>query len=247
MGADKPNDPNDPVDRASDHSFPASDPPGWTGTIVGGRSSVGQSDGFDGPPLFRTIYADALLDTGIARYWWAVGLRGAAGIVLGLLAIAWPAITLYTLVLIFGAYCFLDAGLSAILAIRGARQQHGHWIWPALIALVALAAGVIALVFPAITLLAFAVMIAVWALVTGIFTVIAGLRLKHDHGRWWMVAGGVILAALGIVLTVLPPLALFTLTWLVAVFAFASGMATLGLAMRLRLYGRKSTRPAAGP
>jgi len=139
MGNDKPNDQEDPVDRASVQSLP--------GAL----------------PSFGAVHDIDVLNARIARHWWVVALRGATAIMLGLLAITWPAITLYTLVLVFAAYCFLDTILSALLAVRGARQG-GRWLWPAPTALVALAAGVIALVYPGITLLAFMVMIAVWRL-----------------------------------------------------------------------------------
>lgn len=188
-----------------------------------------------GDPL--GTFEDQGLHARIARHWWAVALRGTAAVVLGLLAISWPAITLLTLVLIFAAHCIVDAILCAILAVRGAKRG-GHWIWPALTAIAAFAAAGIALFYPGLTMIAFAVMLAAWAIVTGVFTVIAGVRLPHNHGRWWMIAGGAALFLLGLALALLPPLGLFTLVWLVAVGAATSGFALLGLAFRLRLRSR---------
>lgn len=238
MNRDKP---DDPVDRASAESFPASDPPTWTGTTVGGTRRL--DPGTDGAPPPLDPFGRAWMHARIARHWWAMALKGAAAIVLGLLALSWPAITLFTLVLVFASYCLVDAVLSAILAVRGARQG-GRWVWPALTAVAALAAAVVALVYPGLTMIAFAVMLAAWAIVTGLFTIAAGVRLPRNHGRWWMIVGGAALLLLGLVLAVLPPLGLFTLVWMVAVGMAASGFALLGLAFRLRLRSRDSHHDA---
>jgi uncharacterized membrane protein HdeD (DUF308 family) len=225
------NKPDDLVDQASAQSFPASDPPGWIGMTAG--SPADRQREAEEPPFdpFDGLHAR------IARHWWAMALKGAAAVVLGLLAVSWPAITLLTLVLIFAAYCIVDAMLSAILAVRGARQG-GRWVWPALTALAALAAAVIALLYPGLTMVAFAVMLAAWAIVSGVLTIAAGVRLRRDHGKWWMIGGGAALFLLGLILALLPPLGLFTLVWMVAVGATASGFALLGLASRLRLRSR---------
>lgn len=230
------NRPDDPVDRSSDQSFPASDPPSWTGMTAGSPRGHDPAEAAV-PPLFSKFLDNERLHARVARHWWAVALKGAAAIVLGILAVAWPALTLLTLVLIFAAYCLVDAALSAILAVRGA-SHGGRWGWQAFSAVVALGAAGAALLYPGMTMILFAIMLAVWAIVSGAFTIAAGLRLRPDHGRWWMIAGGGALVVLGIILALVPPLGLFTLVWLIAVGAVVSGSALLGHAIRLRLCNR---------
>lgn len=238
------NKPNDPVDRSSADSFPASDPPSWTGTTAGAPRGHEGARESPAPALLEAFLDSQRLNARVARHWWAVALKGAAAIVLGILAAAWPAITLLTLVLIFAAYCIVDAVLSAILAVRGATHG-GRWVWQALSALVSLAAAGAALFYPGVTMVVFAIMLAVWAIVTGAFTIAAALRLRSDHGRWWMVAGGIAFVLLGGILALVPPLGLFSLVWLVAIGAVVSGAALLGLASRLRLHRGEHGTPAA--
>jgi uncharacterized membrane protein HdeD (DUF308 family) len=44
-------------------------------------------------------------------HWWAFGLRGVAAIVFGILAFAWPGVTLAILVLLWGVYALVDGVL----------------------------------------------------------------------------------------------------------------------------------------
>jgi len=53
--------------------------------------------------------------TQLSRNWWAVLLRGVLAILFGILAFAWPGITLEVLVLFFGAYALVD-GVFALIA-----------------------------------------------------------------------------------------------------------------------------------
>src|SRR5262245_17982717 len=73
-------------------------------------------------------------------------LLGVLAIVVGIIAIAWPKVTIYALVILFAVYAFIDAGLQAMRAFssRSAGPVLGHL----LLALIALAAGVIALAWP---------------------------------------------------------------------------------------------------
>lgn len=157
----------------------------------------------------------------------------------------WPPVTLLALVLLFAVYCIVDAILSALLAVRGARQG-GRWGLLTFNAVLGLIAAGIALFYPGITLLVFAVLFGAWALFSGGLAIMAAFRLRRDHGRIWMIIGGVAAVLLGIAALIFPPLGLFWIIWLIAIQAFFVGFALLALALRLRARQRPpaSTQPA---
>src|SRR5215469_3412836 len=71
-------------------------------------------------------------------------LLGILAVIVGIIAFAWPGVTVYALVILFAVYAFIDAGLEAMRAFssRTAGPVFGHLL-PGLISL---AAGVVAIV-----------------------------------------------------------------------------------------------------
>src|SRR5215210_6737348 len=62
----------------------------------------------------------------LTAYWWALLLRGIAAVLFGLAAICWPAMTVFVLIVFFGAYTLVD-GIFAIVA--GLRDSGGRrWL-----------------------------------------------------------------------------------------------------------------------
>ena len=53
----------------------------------------------------------------LSRHWWAVALRGVAAILFGVLALVWPGITVFALVIVFGAYALVDGAFTLLAAL----------------------------------------------------------------------------------------------------------------------------------
>ena len=75
----------------------------------------------------------------LAKNWSLLLLRGIAAIIFGLLAFAWPGLTLVTLILFYGAFVLVDGVLAVIAAITGG-VPGSRW-WLAIIGLLGIAAG----------------------------------------------------------------------------------------------------------
>ena len=182
----------------------------------------------------------------LSRNWWAVSLRGLAGILFGIITFIAPGISLAALVLLFGAYAFADGVLAVVTAIR--RRGNDRWGMLLLEGLVGVAAGVLTLLWPGITALALLYVIAAWALVTGAFEIAAAIRLrKVITGEWILALSGILSIALGLLLIVAPgPGALAVVIWIGA-YAFVFGALLFALGLRLKGLGSPRHRGQAAP
>src|ERR1700674_5791381 len=107
--------------------------------------------------------------------------RGLAAIVFGVLTLVWPKLSLAALVLLFGIFAII----SGITAVAAAVRSHGEQGWGLLLfeGILGIAAGVVALIWPGITALAFLFLIAAWAILTGILELVAPLSFPMSFGR----------------------------------------------------------------
>jgi uncharacterized membrane protein HdeD (DUF308 family) len=183
----------------------------------------------------------------LSRNWWAVSLRGLAGVLFGVITFIAPGISLAALVLLFGAYAFADGVLAIVTAIR--RRGNDRWWMLLLEGLVGVTAGVLTLLWPGITALALLYVIAAWVLVTGAFEITAAIRLrKVITGEWILALSGIFSIALGVLLIVAPgPGALAVVIWIGA-YAFVFGVLLFTLGLRLKGLGspRNRGQPAPG-
>jgi uncharacterized membrane protein HdeD (DUF308 family) len=183
----------------------------------------------------------------LAEHWWVVLIRGLAGILFGLLALTWPGITLLALILLFGAYAFVD-GVSSIVAAVSRSRQHRRWGLLAFEGIVGVAAGILTFVWPGRTAVVLLVIIAIWAVWTGILEIMAGVRIRREvKGEWMLYLSGAASVLFGLLLLASPGTGAVALAWLIGIYALLFGCLLAVLAFRLRQMRERLARPGAEP
>jgi uncharacterized membrane protein HdeD (DUF308 family) len=171
---------------------------------------------------------------GLAKNWWAVLLRGIAGLIFGLITFFEPGISLAVLVLAFGAYAFAGGVLMVVSAVRR-RGSTDRWWLLVMEGIVGILAGIATLVLPGVTALALLYLIAAWALVTGVLEVGAAIRLRKVIAHEWLLAlSGAASVLLGVVLVMAPGAGAVALVIWIGAYAFVAGALLVGLGLRLR-------------
>jgi uncharacterized membrane protein HdeD (DUF308 family) len=181
----------------------------------------------------------------LAHNWWLLALRGLAGIIFGILAFVWPGITLFSLVILFGAFAIANGVLSLALA---AKVPKGYPRFGSLVlgGILGIIAGIITFFWPGLTAIGLLILIAAWVIATGIMEIVAAIKLrKYLNHEWLLVIAGLLSVAFGVLLVLLPgPGALFLVWWLGA-YAFVFGILLLVLAFKLRRLVSEHLIPAA--
>lgn len=176
----------------------------------------------------------------LARRWHLVVLRGVVAVLFGVLAIVWPEITVLSLALLFGLYTLLD-GITSIVMGIGRGTDRAYMITLGVLGVVA---GVIALVWPRITVIVLLVIIAVWAIFAGLMQIAAAIRLrKVVRNEWFLAVSGIVALVLGLLLIVQPAEGAIALVVAIATFAVAWGVTLVVLGFRLRALA-SADRPA---
>jgi|SRR5262245_11459327 len=164
-------------------------------------------------------------------------LLGVLAIIVGIIALAWPGVTVLALVILFAIYAFIDAGLQAMRAFSS--RTAGPVIGHLLLTLVALAAGVIALVWPKPTALVLVIVVAAWAFVGGFFEIFAGFQSGETAGtRALFILTGLVSIAFGVVLFARPDIGAVTLALLFGLFALIYGVSQIVMGVELRRAGK---------
>lgn len=167
--------------------------------------------------------------TALARNWWLLLIRGILAVLFGLMAFAWPALTLVTLVLLYGAYAFVD-GLTAIwFAVRS--RAWGFLLF----GILGVVVGIYTFFYPGIAALALLYLIAAWALVRGIFEIVSAIQMRKEiNYEWALIVSGLVSIIFGIVLIANPGAGALGVVLVIGAFAFMFGVMMIILAFRVR-------------
>jgi uncharacterized membrane protein HdeD (DUF308 family) len=169
----------------------------------------------------------------LARYWWALALRGVLAVLFGLLTFFIPGITLLALVLLFGVYALLDGIFDIISAIRSRRH---HWAF-LLEGIVGIIVGILTLMWPRITGLVLLYLIGFWAIFTGVLEIVAGFGLRQViANELLLILMGVISLLFGLFIIIFPGAGALAIAFWIGAYALVFGIMLIALAFRLRSF-----------
>jgi uncharacterized membrane protein HdeD (DUF308 family) len=163
-------------------------------------------------------------------------LRGVLAIIVGIIALAWPGVTILALVILFAVYAFIDAGLQALRAFSSATA--GPVVGHLLLGLIDLAAGVVALVWPGPTALVLVLVVGFWAVAGGFAEIFAGFQRGEIAGtRALFILTRLVSIAFGVVLFARPGVGALSLALLFGFFTLAYGASQIVMGVDARRTG----------
>jgi uncharacterized membrane protein HdeD (DUF308 family) len=183
------------------------------------------------------------------KLWSVIAVRGVLAILFGIIALTWPGITVLALALLFGAWALLD-GVS--LLINAFRQGRAHADWqdwvPSLLGgLLGIAAAVITVLLPVVTVVVLTILAAILFIGVGVAEIVLAVRLrKVIRGEVFMALAGLAGVIAGVLFLIWPLSGALAITVLLGAYALVSGVLLLAAAWRLRRVARSDdvTAPA---
>jgi uncharacterized membrane protein HdeD (DUF308 family) len=174
-----------------------------------------------------------LIET-LKRHWWVPVIRGIAAIVFGVIAFAYPGLTVAMLVLFFGAWVLVD-GVFRVIGAIGHRAFDKEWGFDLIIGIVGIIIGFLTFHAPQITALALIIYIAAWALMIGATEIALAIKLRREiKGEWFLILMGLVSIVFAVMLLWNPLPGALALVWLIGSYAIVFGILGIILGFRLR-------------
>jgi uncharacterized membrane protein HdeD (DUF308 family) len=165
-------------------------------------------------------------DSDIKRLRWALGISGALSVAFAVAILIWPGISLFALVLLFGAFSLANGIVMLGTAITGRMKEGRGWL--VLSGLAGIAVGVLVFSWTGMSALALLYVIGAYAIVLGIIGAGGAFWLPLGGGdRALLLLAGFVSILFGIVMFAKPGDGALVLLALIAAFALVSGISEL--------------------
>jgi uncharacterized membrane protein HdeD (DUF308 family) len=160
----------------------------------------------------------------MAVHWRRLLVAGLLDVLIGVLALAWPGITVLALGLTLGIV-LLMSGFAALMFARVS-------VWSAVLGVISIFAALICFVHPGAGVFAILFGAAFWFLLTGFADLTVAMTVPSGR-LYWGVLGALSIVA-GLIMLASPGIALATVAALVGICFLVRGAAEIGVAWRVR-------------
>ena len=114
--------------------------------------------------------------------------------------------------------------------------------WLAAVGVLGIIAGLVTYLMPGLTTLVLLTVIGVWALLYGVSEIVGAIRLRKEiDNEWLLMMHGALAVLFGLMVLFSPGAGALALIWVIASFAFASGVLLVALAFRLKSHPANTT------
>jgi uncharacterized membrane protein HdeD (DUF308 family) len=190
--------------------------------------------------------AEQLAEDRLKKVRWALGLSGLLAIVFAIVILVWPSISLFALVILFGALALSRGIIGLGMAIRSPIKEGRGWL--VLSSLVGIAIGLAVFFFTDMSALALLYVIGAYALTLGILTVFGALGLPIENSdKTVLVLSGLVSVAFGVLMLAKPGDGALVLLALIAAYSLVVGIAELTVAIGWRRLLASATRDYLRP
>lgn len=172
------------------------------------------------------------------RKWWEKVVIGVVAIIFGIVAFAWPDMTLYTITILFGAFA-LVIGIFAILAgIAGKDLGNARTVF-IIQGILGIIIGSVVMAWPGLSLLFVAYLIGFWAIMFGIFEIVAAATAPRDAipsgmSKGLLAVSGIISLLFGFIIVLFPGEGVLAILWIIAAFAIILGIVNIVIGFQER-------------
>lgn len=179
--------------------------------------------------MFQQVAGDVKKDVKEAR--WTLGLYGVLSIVFGVLIVVWPGISLYTLVILFGAFALVRGVIGLVAAVRSGSTPGRAWL--VFNSVLGIAVGAIVFWRTDMSALALLYVIGAYAIALGVITLFGSyvLPFQSSADRILLALSGCVGIVFGIVMFAKPGDGAIVLLALIAAYAIILGITELGVAI----------------
>ena len=171
----------------------------------------------------------------IHEHWGLFLAEGIILVLLGIIAIVVPPIATLAFTIIIG-WLFLVSGIIGLITTFWARGAPGFW-WSLISAIIAIAAGVVLLLWPISGTVSLTLVLIAFFVVEGTVSIMYAIEHRNQlTGQWgWMLLSGIIdLILAGIIFAGLPGTAAWALGLLVGINMLFGGAALIAMALAAR-------------
>lgn len=179
------------------------------------------------------------------RPWWELILRGIFIMIFGILAIAYPDLTLAVFVIFFGAFVFIE-GIFQMVGAFAAKADNPQWALMFISGLFSFMVGFIVLAWPGMSALVLLYFIGAWFLISGTVQLVFGLRAIGDGTKAGVhIVGGILGIMIGMLAFIWPGATAMSIIWIIGLFAIFFGIQLIVLGFLSRSEGSPAAAEAA--